>query len=306
MRLAPSVRAADSEARVDGLDREADRAHHQRKSHDRRGERGARSSGTRTRCPAARGARRSDPGVPKSTSSAIADDDRRQHERQVHDGVEERLAGKVACARARRRPRWRRAGSPRAPEGDLQAEREDLQLSRGSASVRARRKPNCSKVARACGRREVGARARLTRASVDASAPPSDRRSRRMRARGERIDDAHALVGHRVGAIDDAERRFAARDQRQRGAHVVRRRRPCPRSRVHTPSAANAAFAYLPAGTASGLASAMRPSPRARGDVHAGRELHLHRSMRPARSARGRCRAGSCACRARARLRCST
>ena len=45
-----------------------------------------------------------------------------------------------------------------------------------------------------------------------------------MRVRRERVDDADAGLGDHVRRVDDAERRLAAGDERQRGADVVRRR----------------------------------------------------------------------------------
>ena len=66
---------------------------------------------------------------------------------------------------------------------------------------------------------------------------------RRMGAGGERVDDAHVLLGQGVGAIHDAERRLAARDECQRGAHVVGARRPCCSIALQTPSAVSAALA---------------------------------------------------------------
>ena len=38
---------------------------------------------------------------------------------------------------------------------------------------------------------------------------------------GKHADDLHARLDLGVGLVDDAERRFAARDQRERGAHVL-------------------------------------------------------------------------------------
>ena len=92
---------------VDALDGKPDRAHHQREAHDRAGQR-------RTR-PAEReddaemlieeGAHRPFPA--EGDEQQIAGDDRRHHQRQMHDAVEQRLAPEVA---------------PRQQHGDGQAE----------------------------------------------------------------------------------------------------------------------------------------------------------------------------------------
>src|SRR5579862_1744031 len=49
---------------------------------------------------------------------------------------------------------------------------------------------------------------------------------RRMRCFGKPVDDLHVLVRERIGFVDDAERRFAARNERERGTHVIGAREP--------------------------------------------------------------------------------
>ena len=112
------------EAAVDGLDRQADRAHHQRKAHHRRRPAPRRSSGTRRRCRSARrGSAPIGPRRPNSEQQQVAGDDRRQDQRQMHDAVEQRLARRSGRAPAAARRRCRPAGWPAsATSGDLQAQ----------------------------------------------------------------------------------------------------------------------------------------------------------------------------------------
>ncbi len=110
--VAPSVRRRLLEPAVDRFDRQPDRPHQQRKRHD--------AAGQRRAGPAERkhDAEVSARNAPTSAAPAerqqqqIAGDDRRQHQRQVHQRLEQRLAPEIACAPAATRRRCRAASPP--------------------------------------------------------------------------------------------------------------------------------------------------------------------------------------------------
>ena len=60
-------------------------------------------------------------------------------------------------------------------------------------------------------------------------------------------------VGRRIGRIDDAERRLAARHEQQRGAHALGRRDSGLYTSSRRRAFRGAALPYFPAGTASGV-----------------------------------------------------
>ena len=94
----PSVRRGGFEAPIDGFDGEPNRPDHQRKSHDRRGERGAGPpEGEHDAEPFVEQA--SDrPALAEQHEQREAHDDRRQHQGQMNEGVDQYLAGKRARA----------------------------------------------------------------------------------------------------------------------------------------------------------------------------------------------------------------
>src|SRR5438067_1267206 len=67
-------------------------------------------------------------------------------------------------------------------------------------------------------------------ATCDARRRVDDRGMRRL---GERVDDTDVFFGQRVGAIDDAESRFAACDQNERRPYVVRAHDPLLHAAPH-------------------------------------------------------------------------
>ena len=95
----------------------------------------------------------------------------------------------------------------------------------------------------------------------------------RVRVRGERGEHAHAGFGLRIAAVDHAQRRFAARDQHQRGAHVLGLRharfdrRPRAQRRERR-------LRVLAGGHAGGQRERDAPIAEQRAQVHAALERH--------------------------------
>ena len=153
----PNVRRRRFEAPVDGLDRQANRTDHQREAHDRRRERGA--------GPAER-EDDSEPFVEQAADrSALAeehekreaDDDRRQHERQMHDGVDQDFAGEPRAREHVGDENGDRQAADDADDRDPQAEKNDADSPRGSiqaiAATSVTAKPYLSQIGAAAAER---------------------------------------------------------------------------------------------------------------------------------------------------------
>ena len=79
---------------VDRLDRQADGAHHQREAHDGTGERGAGPAEREHDAEIVRQERPDRPAPPEQDQQEVAGDDGRQHQREQHEPVEERVPQK--------------------------------------------------------------------------------------------------------------------------------------------------------------------------------------------------------------------
>ena len=114
--LAPSVAGGVFEPAVDRLDRQADRAHHQRKAHHRAGERRAGPAEGEDDAEALGEEAAERPAPAEQQQQQIAGDDRRHDQRQVHERVEQRLAPEAAARQQQRdgdADRQARTASPR-------------------------------------------------------------------------------------------------------------------------------------------------------------------------------------------------
>ena len=132
--VAPSVAAADLEPPVDRFDRQPDGAHQQRKSHHAAGECGAGPAERKHDAEMIRKKCADRPAPAERDQQQIAGDDRRQHQRQMHDAVEQRLAPEIPSRQQpgngdaeRQRPDGRdqprsaaTAGSPSIRRGEVQ------------------------------------------------------------------------------------------------------------------------------------------------------------------------------------------
>ena len=158
--LAPSVPRRRFQPPVDGLDRQADGAHHQRKAHDARRPAPRRSSGRRRRCRKSRPGRRRSARAGRTDSSRIAGHDRRQDQRQVHQRVEQRScprSGRAPAASATAMPNGRLASIAQTATRRLSRTAVHLlgREARASAASLRTVKPCFSKTARACGAAQV-------------------------------------------------------------------------------------------------------------------------------------------------------
>ena len=214
------------EPAVDRLDRQPDRPHQQRKRHHAAGQRGA--------GPAEREHDAEMIGQPRADQAALAEgqqqqiagNDRRQHQRQIDQRIDQRLAPEIAPRQQPRDadPDWRRdqgcdGGDPQREQDRRPFRRRDIE----HAFQVVGRDQELEAVFledRLGGRRlqegEIAGRVRLRgrgrRDRID---------DRRMRIGREGADDLDAGLDLGVGRIDDAEHGFAARHQRQCGAHAL-------------------------------------------------------------------------------------
>ena len=103
------------EPAVDRLKRKPDRAHHQRKTHDAAGQRRAGPAERKDDAEIVGEERANRASAPERYEQQIAGDDRRQHQRQVDDPVEQRLAPELL---PRQQPADGNAERQRASGGD--------------------------------------------------------------------------------------------------------------------------------------------------------------------------------------------
>ena len=267
---------------IDALDAEPDRADDQRKRHHRRRKRGAGPSERELQAEHLLEPGADRPAPAEHAQQQVAGDDRRHDQRQMDEHVEQRAAPEAA---AREQPgdadRRNRAGDQRRDARDLQAEPDDRDLVRGPVTSWSEHREALSLEHGAGRGRSAGTRRAFAAAGL---------RVWRQRRRDKRWADARTPgnvsttptrgSSDGVGAIDDAERRLAARDQQQRGADVLRRRPAWLATPSQTPSAVSAACAYLPAGTAAGSASASRSRPSAAASGNPGAIFSVDRRRR--------------------------
>ena len=121
----PERRGGVFQAAVDGFDREPDRPHHQGKAHDPAGQRRA-GPAEREHDAEMIGEEHADrPAAAERDQQQIAGHDRRQHQRQMHQAVQQGLAPETTCAPAATPWRCRTAAPPGGRhDGDPQRQQD--------------------------------------------------------------------------------------------------------------------------------------------------------------------------------------
>ena len=131
--LAPSVAAASSSRRsIASIDSRIG-AHHQRKAHDAAGERRAGPAEREHDAEMIVEKRADRPLAAERDQQQIAGDDRRQHQRQMHEPVEQRLAPEILARQQPARSRCRTAARHRRDERDPQRQADAVHSRRSRA-----------------------------------------------------------------------------------------------------------------------------------------------------------------------------